>query len=92
MDPFSNGTEFAIWDAENCSLCVKASRYKGEAVDGSADYTVCRCAIQRDILNRMWSNEPISQRTIDVCNKRHCPYRQEKRKKYDPHKDVPNIF
>lgn len=92
IDPFSNGTAYDRWDARNCQHCIKASRYKGENTYGEDDYTKCRCSIQRDIFTRMYSNEPISQRTIDVCNKTDCPYRLEHWPKYDKHKNEPNLF
>ena len=71
-DPFSNGTEFDSWNERNCERCIKASRYTRKQ-----EYTKCRCAIQRDIITRMGCNEPISQRTIDVCRMEDCPYRKE---------------
>lgn len=91
IDPFSNGTEYDIWNERNCERCVKASRYKGESIAGDK-YTKCRCAIQRDIFTRMYSNEPISQRTIDVCKMRDCPNRQEHYKKYAKHSKEPKLF
>jgi len=77
-DPFSNGESFRRWDANNCDRCVKASRY----IEKDDRYTVVRCAVQRDILQRMISPEPISQRSYDACQQWNCPYRQEKRKRY----------
>ena len=91
IDPFSNGTDAMIWESENCEKCVRASRYKGESIAGE-EYTKCRCAIQRDIITRMFSDEPISQRTIDVCSQRYCPYRKEKYTKYEKHKKEPKLF
>lgn len=91
IDPFSNGTEYEIWNERNCERCVKASRYKGET-DAGDEYTLCRCAIQRDIFSRMYSSEPISQRTIDVCRKRDCSYRRESYKKYEKYKNEPKLF
>lgn len=46
-----------------------------------------RCSIQRDIIIRMASNEPIKQKTIDICEafvfgRQLCPYLKTKRKKY----------
>lgn len=95
-DPFSNGTEYMIWEERNCDNCWKASRYKGESIAG-AEYTKCRCAIQRDIFTRMVTDkQPIAQRTIDICRTGKCPYRQERQKKYDRHKKtvatIPNLF
>lgn len=92
-DPFSNGTEFADWDSHNCDRCVKASRYRGESAAGE-EYTKGRCAIQRDILSRMMSNEPIAQRTIEACSHWDCPYRQEHHKKYPKRvdKNQPTLF
>lgn len=82
-DSFSNGTEFMLWNEHNCDKCVKASHY-----DEKKDkYTEYRCAIQRDIDTRMFSNEPINEQTIKICNDfvfagRLCPYLQTERKKY----------
>ena len=91
IDPFSNGTEYMMWEERNCDRCWKASRYKGESIAGS-EYTQCHCAIQRDIISRMFSNEPISQRTIDICGKPDCPLRQEKRPRYEKYKNEPKLF
>lgn len=92
-DPFSNGTEFDFWNERNCERCVKASRYKGETIAGE-EYPKVKCAIQRDIFTRMMSNQPISQRTIDICSHADCPYRQEQRptKRYEKHKNEPKLF
>ena len=93
-DPFGSGTEHYIWANRNCDRCVKASKYKCETIAGE-EYTKGRCAIQRDIFTRMYSNEPISQRTIDVCSMSDCPYRQEhypKKRKSDKYKNEPKLF
>lgn len=79
-DPFSNGTEYAMWEDENCCVCIKDSHLKE---DGKT-YTKIRCAVQRDIFMRMMSSEPIAQRSYDACQQRICPYRKTewpKRKK-----------
>ncbi len=85
QDPFSNGESFDWWNEHNCERCVKASRYKGETLAGD-EYTKCRCAIQRDIYTRLCCNDPISQRTIDVCQMDDCPYRKEHYTKRKPKK------
>lgn len=90
-DPFGSGTEHDIWANWNCDRCVKASRYKGESIAGE-EYTKCRCAIQRDIFTRMTSDEPIAQRTIDICRMRDCPHRKEHHKKYEKYKREPKLF
>ena len=69
-DPFSNGTEFMMWNERNCERCIKNSHLKKDLTN----YTKIRCAIQRDILTRMGSDEPIAQRTIDACEKSVCPH------------------
>ena len=69
-DPFSNGTEHMMFDEANCDKCIKSSKLKP---DGT--YTNCddnnipnRCSIERDIVLRMFCDEPISELTIRVCN------------------------
>lgn len=69
--PFSNGTEFMVWEELNCDQCVKASRYNEE----KQDYTKIRCAVQRDIFNSM-GGEAISQRSYDACQQKDCPYKK----------------
>lgn len=94
-DPFSNGTEYMIWEARNCDRCWKSSRLKKEGDTANEDeYTKIVCAIQRDIFTRMGCDEPISQRTIDICRMADCPLRQEKRprRKYDRNKNEPKLF
>ena len=92
-DPFGSGTEFDFWNERNCEKCVKASRYKGEDIGGE-QYTKCRCSIQRDIFTRMYSNEPIAQRTIDICRMTDCPNRLESwpKRKYEKYKNEPKLF
>lgn len=82
-DPFSNGTEFMLWNEHNCDRCVKASHYN----EKKDEYTKYRCAIQRDIDTRAYSNEPISERTITICDNFtlwgvSCPYLHTESKKY----------
>lgn len=86
-DPFSNGTEHLSFESNNCDLCIKSS----EPRDGGKRFTnadkdnMPKCSIQRDIVTRMFSNDPIKQETIDICNNyvMHgmlCPYMQTQRK------------
>lgn len=88
-DPFSNGSDYSAFEFYCCDKCVKSS----EPRDGGTRYTnadennMPRCSIQRDIVTRMFCNEPIKQETIDICNNfnRHgtlCPYIKTERKKY----------
>lgn len=82
-DPFSNGTEFMLWNEHNCDRCIKASHYN----EKTEDYTKFHCAIQRDIETRLYCNEPINERTIEICNEfiwrgTLCPKLQTERKKY----------
>ena len=91
-DPFSNGTEYSLWEERNCDRCWKSSHLKKGGDPDYSEYTQIKCAIQRDIFTRMYSDVPISQRTIDVCRMRDCPYRQEHRPKYEKYKNEPKLF
>lgn len=92
QDPFSNGEEHRWWTARNCDKCIKSPKL---IISDLVAYTKCRCAIYRDIEQRMWSDEPIAQRTIDICKKNDCPFRQEH---YKPRKHksktagLPSLF
>lgn len=82
-DAFSNGTEYMMFLDRNCEKCVKMSHYN-EKTD---QYTQYRCAIQREIDCQMALNQPISERTLKVCNDfimrgALCPNLQTKRKHY----------
>lgn len=92
QDPFSNGTEYMLWTERNCNRCYKSSHIKAGSDPDNPEYTRITCAIERDIFTRMGSNEPISQRTIDACHNADCPYRQNKRKKYERNKKYPKLF
>lgn len=87
-DPFSNGSEHMMFEERCCDRCVKHSHLRKEGdTKWDDEYTKIVCAIERDILTRMFSNEPIKQETIDVCNNfiSHgtlCPYMKTERKKY----------
>lgn len=92
-DPFSNGTEYMIFEERCCNKCIKSSEPR-DGGDGLTHYTnqredgMPRCSIQRDIMTRMFCNDPIKHETIDICNNfnRHgtlCPYMKTERKKYE---------
>ena len=83
-----------IWEERNCDRCWKSSHIKNDSDPDYPKYTKIKCAIQRDIMNRIWSSEPISQRTIDICSHADCPYRQEQRstKRYEKNKNEPKLF
>ena len=89
-DPFSNGSEHRAFEAYCCDKCIKSS----EPRDGGARYTnatednMPKCSIQRDIVTRMFCNDPIKQETVDICNDfilhgTLCPYMKTERKKYE---------
>ena len=94
-DPFSNGTEYERWEERNCDRCWKSSHIKKRRKSiAEPVYTPVRCAIQRDIFLRMMSDEPIAQRSYDICQMLDCPNRQESkpRKRYEKHKNEPKLF
>ena len=88
-DPFHSGTEHLAFETYNCEKCIKSS----EPRDGGAHYTnadennMPKCSIQRDIVTRMFNNEPIKEETVKICNEFTlygvlCPYMKTERKKY----------
>lgn len=88
-DPFSNGESFDRFEYKNCNRCIKASqpREDGTYTNAGKDNMPNKCSIQRDIIIRMFSNEPIKQKTIDICKDftlrgALCPYLKTERKKY----------
>lgn len=87
-DPFSNGTQYMIFETYNCGKCIKSS----EPRDGGMRYTnadknnMPRCSIQRDIVTRMFNNDPIKEETVRICTEfsRYgvlCPYMKTERRK-----------
>lgn len=87
-DPFSNGTDFSVFEHYNCNKCIKSSQPKEDGTFTNADKNNMpnKCSIQRDIVIRMFSNEPIKQKTIDICENFTlkgvlCPYIKTERKK-----------
>lgn len=94
-DPFSNGTEYMFWEERNCDRCWKSSHIRKGSDPDYPEFTKVKCAIQRDIFDRMMDGcALIRQRTIDICRKSDCPYRQERRpvKKYEKYKNEPKLF
>lgn len=94
-DPFTSGTEYDMWEARNCNRCWKSSHIKRGSDPNFPDWTPITCAIQRDIFTRMVTDEqPISQRSYDICQMLDCPLRQETRprKKYEKNKHEPKLF
>jgi len=88
-DPFSNGTEFILFEDVCCDHCIKSSKPKKDGFSFSnADKNNMpnRCAIQRDIITRMYCNEQINERTVTICNEfimegKLCPYMVTHRKR-----------
>lgn len=64
---FSNGTEFMVWQDENCCQCKKAVWYN-EKLDRYPQY---RCAVQKQIEGQAAGIDEISQRTYDAAH--HTP-------------------
>ena len=88
-DPFSNGEELDRFEYKNCNRCIKASQPREDGTYTNADKHNMpnKCSIQRDIIIRMFCNEPINERTIKVCydftlHGILCPYLKTERKKY----------
>ena len=69
--PFSNGTEFMVWEEHNCDQCIKASRYN-EKTD---TYSKVRCAVQQGIIDSMMGL-PIPQRSYDALQEWDCPIQE----------------
>lgn len=91
-DPFSNGSEHSEFEFYCCDKCVKSSEPR-DGGDGLVKYIneredgMPKCSIQRDIVTRMFCNDPIKQKTIDICKNfilhgTLCPYIKTERKKY----------
>lgn len=88
-DPFSNGTEYEMFEYQCCDKCIKSSKMRENGTFTNADNNNLpnKCAVQRDIMLRMVSNIPVNERTIQICHDfimkgKLCPYMQTERKKY----------
>lgn len=70
QDPFSNGYEFEMFEDANCNRCIKSSNPTGDGTryTNSNNGNMPKCSIQRDIVMRMFNNEPIKQETINICH------------------------
>ena len=75
---FSNGTEFMVWEGENCDRCVKASRYN----ENTDTYTKFRCKVQEEIIMACLDDGRASERTYKICQERFCKFLQTERKQY----------
>lgn len=71
---FSNGTEFMVWQDENCLQCKKAVWYN-EKLDRYPQY---RCAVQKQIEGQAVGIDEISQRTYEAAHQRRCPFFKSK--------------
>ena len=95
-DPFSNGTQYMMFDDANCGHCIKNSVWdeaRDRYTNADEDNMPNRCSILRDIMNRMVSSKPIHQRTVDVCDNYTlhgvlCPYRKTERSKPKTHRPI----
>ncbi len=98
QDPFSNGSEHRTFEAYNCDRCIKSSepREEGTRYTNADENNMPKCSIQRDIVVRMFCDEPIKQKTIDICRDftlhgTLCPYiktERPKRKKVENNKQT----
>ena len=59
-----------MFEERCCDKCVKASRLTAYGLYTNSDQNNMpnRCAIQRDIYTRMCCDDPISERTIKICD------------------------
>ena len=84
-DPFHSGTEHMAFETYNCDKCVKSSEPRISKEDGLTYYInqredgLPKCSIQRDIVTRMFSNKPIKEETVKICEEFTlygvlCPY------------------
>lgn len=94
QDPFSNGTEHLAFETYNCDKCIKSSVLKKDQISytNADENNMPKCSIQRDIVTRMFNNEPIKEETIKICEEFTlygvlCPYMkteyQKKKAKQD---------
>ncbi len=87
---FSNGSEFATWQYNNCEKCVKAVFYN-EKKDFYPQY---RCAIQKHIEEAAITDGCGNKRDYEATQQALCPYKcteRTKRKKCDNDKSL-NLF
>lgn len=90
QDPFSNGTAHMMFEERCCDRCIKNSVYdeKRDKYTNADEHNMPnKCSILKDIMTRMFCDEPIKQETIDVCNNfvlhgTLCPYMKTERKRY----------
>lgn len=80
-----------LWTSRNCDRCVKSSHLK-ENPYGEEEYTKFRCAINRDIILACVGDGTTGKRTYNICQKRDCPFRLEKRKRYQKRDIGPTLF
>ena len=71
--------------------------YKEGDTEWEDEYTKVVCSIERDIFIRMGCNEPINQRTIDICNNFvlngvKCPFLKTQRPKRKQPKNQTTLF
>ena len=76
---FSNGTEFMVWQTDNCEKCVKAVWFN----EKTNTFPAYRCSIQRDIELACVTDGCGIKRVYDAVQKPICPYRQTERKKHN---------
>ena len=87
QDPFSNGTEHMYFEEHNCDMCVKGSHARMDGTFSNSDKNnIPKCPIQRDIVIRMFSNDPINEETVEICRdfileEKRCKHLQTERKK-----------
>lgn len=74
---FSNGTEFMLWQDNNCCHCVKAVWYNVKR----GTYPQYRCAVQRDIEMQAGGANEVTLRSYNATQNAKCPYLSTEREK-----------
>lgn len=85
---FSCGTDFMVWQTNNCEKCVKAVWYN-EKTDSYPQY---RCAIQGQLEGQLIGLYEISERTYNATQQKDCPYKKTERTKRPKKDNNPKLF
>lgn len=75
---FSNGTEFMMWESQNCKKCAKAVFYN----EKKDRYPKHRCAIQKHIDEAAIGNGCGNKRDYEATHQPFCPHMVTERKRY----------
>lgn len=85
---FSCGTDFMVWQTNNCEKCIKAVWYN----EKTKTFSKYRCSVQGQLESQIAGLYEISERTYNATQQINRPYKKTERNKKRKKDNEPKLF